>query len=78
MASSAQLSPLIAPKNSGKEELLFSGDPKFGLHGEIMMLILVLVFVIFLVFIVLFLYLKRSHDHPKLAQPELPWALQRP
>ncbi|KAB1224467.1 hypothetical protein CJ030_MR2G016356 [Morella rubra] len=72
MASGAQLSPFVAPSSHEKDELLFSGDPKFALHGEIMMLILLLVFASFLVFVLFFMYAnaKRSHDHPKLAHPE--------
>lgn len=68
MAASAQLPPFMAPSYSQKEELLFSGDPKFALHGEIMMIIIVLFFALFIVFLVLFLYTKRSDDHdlPKL------------
>jgi hypothetical protein len=64
----------MAPNKSQKDqELLFSKDPKFALHGEIMMLVFVLVFALFLAFLVFFLYIKRHHGQPatKLGQPEL-------
>ena len=74
MEASPQLSPFMAPNKSQKDqELLFSKDPKFALHGEIMMLVLVLVFALFLAFLVFFFYIKRHHGQPatKLGQPEL-------
>jgi hypothetical protein len=65
MAGRAQISPpFMAPSYYQKEELLFSGDPKFFLHGELMMIILLLLFSAFIVFLLFFLYIKRSHhDH---------------
>ncbi|KAK9986174.1 hypothetical protein SO802_031125 [Lithocarpus litseifolius] len=71
--ASAQLSPIMAPNNPQRDELLFSEDPHFALHGEILMLVLVLFFALFLVFLLFFLYVKRPQDDQptKLGEPEL-------
>lgn len=71
--ASAQLSPFMAPNNLQRDELLFSEDPDFALHGEIMMLVLVLFFSLFLVFLLFLLYVKRPQDDQptKLGEPEL-------
>lgn len=71
--ASAQLSPFMAPNNPQRDELLFSDDPEFALHGQIMMLVFVLVFALFLVFLLFLLYVKRPQDDlpTKLGEPEL-------
>lgn len=58
--------------NPQKDELLFSGDRNFAVHGEIMLLVLVLLFAFFLLFIIYFLFKRRyNYDSPKLSQSEL-------
>jgi len=71
--ASAQLSPFMAPNNPQRDELHFSEDPDFALHGQIMMLVFVLVFALFLVFLLFLLYVKRPQDDlpTKLGEPEL-------
>ncbi|OAY41526.1 hypothetical protein MANES_09G109200v8 [Manihot esculenta] len=68
----AQLSDSLAPNNNPQnDELLFSGDRNFAIHGEIMLLVLVLLFASFLLFIVCFLCKSKSNDSSKLSQSEL-------
>ena len=75
-ASSQPSAPLAANSaGPGKDELLFSGDRKFAMHGEIMLLVLVLLFASFLIFIAYLLCKRRSNnsysdDSPKLGQSE--------
>ncbi|KAJ9185409.1 hypothetical protein P3X46_005047 [Hevea brasiliensis] len=58
-------------ENPQKDELLFSDDRNFAVHGEIMLLVLVLLFAFFLLFIVYFLCKRRSNDSPNISQSEL-------
>ncbi|XP_050213910.1 uncharacterized protein LOC126665225 [Mercurialis annua] len=64
----------LAPNQN--DELFFSGDRNFAVHGEIMLLVLVLLFSCFLFFIVFFLCKRRSDDYnydsPKLSEPTTP------
>lgn len=60
---SAGLSPAMAPGNFPKQpedEIVFMGDKRYGLHGEILMLVLVLAFSVFLVLLVALPCIKRS------------------
>lgn len=79
MAMSSLFSPSLAPSNPAKDhELLFSDDPKFALHGEILMLVIVLFFVIiFLAFVFLF-YTKCRYTHPKHRDTELVMSKSHP
>lgn len=67
-SSSSSFTASMSPGNSSgyqKDEVRFSADPNFALHGEIMMLIFVLLFVIFLFVLLVSLYLKkRSTNGP--------------
>ncbi|KAJ0088298.1 hypothetical protein Patl1_31400 [Pistacia atlantica] len=64
--SSSSIASMSPGNSSGyqKDEVLFSDDPNFALHGEIMMLIFVLLFVIFLFFLLVSLYLKKRSKGP--------------
>ncbi|KAK9920375.1 hypothetical protein M0R45_028930 [Rubus argutus] len=44
MASIAPFSPSLTPNKSQADGLLTFSDPKFALHGEILLLVLVLLF----------------------------------
>lgn len=65
MASIAPLSDSMSPNNKNstqEDELRVSEDPKFALHGEIMMLIIILLFLIFLSVLLVFLYNKKNQS----------------
>ncbi|KAF5206572.1 hypothetical protein FRX31_003843 [Thalictrum thalictroides] len=51
--SHSSMSPTMAP-DTHQDELLFSGDKKYALHGEIMMVLFILFFAIFLSFLLLY------------------------
>lgn len=64
----------LAPNNTipqKDDELLFSSDRNFAVHGEIMLLVLVLLFALFLLFIVYLLCKRRSNESTKLSQLEV-------
>ncbi|KAF3448059.1 hypothetical protein FNV43_RR08767 [Rhamnella rubrinervis] len=73
MATSSLFSPSSAPSNPVNDhELLFSGDPKYALHGEIVMLVIFLLFITIFIVFLFFLYTKyRPYTHPKLGDSEL-------
>ena len=72
MAARSLVSPSSAPSNPVNDnELLFSGDPKFALHGEILMLVIVLLFVTIFVVFVFLVYTRCRYTHPKLRDTEL-------
>ncbi|XLS48506.1 hypothetical protein HN51_022864 [Arachis hypogaea] len=48
------------PKN-GDDKVYFSSDPKYALHGEILLLVLVLLFTS-LIFLALLIYTRRFRD----------------
>lgn len=65
MASIAPFSDSMLPKNNSntqEDELRVSTDPKFALHGEIMMLVIILLFLIFLSVLLVFLYNKKKQS----------------
>lgn len=60
-----RLSPAMAPGNFPKQpedEIVFMGDKRYGLHGEILMLVLVIVFSVFLVLLVALPCVKRNNS----------------
>ncbi|OUZ99139.1 hypothetical protein BVC80_9077g76 [Macleaya cordata] len=69
------MSPTMAPayhhhhhqqQQQQLDELLFTSDPSFAIHGEILMLVLVILFALFLSFLIFSLFTKRatrSIDH---------------
>lgn len=72
MEMSSQLSPSVSPVDPYNDhELLFSDDPKFALHGEILMLVIVLLFITIFTVFIFFLYKKYRHGRPKLGEGEL-------
>ncbi|KAL9425949.1 hypothetical protein AB3S75_032839 [Citrus x aurantiifolia] len=65
MASIALFSDSLSPNNNNStqgDELRVSEDPKFALHGEVMMLIIILLFLIFLSVLLVFLYNKKNQS----------------
>lgn len=65
MASIAPFSDSMSPNNNNStqgDELRMSEDPKFALHGEVMMLIIILLFLIFLSVLLVFLYNKKNQS----------------
>lgn len=60
--AAASMSPGNSSGHDQKDELLFSDDPNFALHGEIMMLIFVLLFIIFLFVLLFSLYMKKLYN----------------
>lgn len=65
MASIAPFSDSMSPNNNNStqgDELRVSEDPKFALHGEVMMLIIILLFLIFLSVLLVFLYNKKTQS----------------
>lgn len=60
--ASAPLPSSMAPSNPQRDELFFSSDHKFALHGEMMMLFLLLSFALFLLSLVLFRVLKWAYS----------------
>lgn len=65
MASIAPFSDSMSPNNNNStqgDELRVSEDPKFALHGEVMMLIIIFLFLIFLSVLLVFLYNKKNQS----------------
>lgn len=62
------VSPAVSPGNLSprqEDELVFMRDKRYGLHGEILMLVLVASFSLFLVVLVAFPCMKRSRNSPE-------------
>jgi ubiquinone biosynthesis protein UbiJ len=80
----SSVSPAMAPAPGYPNELLFSRDRHFELHGEIMMFVLVAIFSLFILFLVILPCLKRaSHQETEYAgsvtrlKCPLPWLRNR-
>lgn len=66
--------PLMAPTHP-QDDLFFSSDHKFALHGKIMMFFLLVSFALFQLYLLLFCVIKRAYssrrsDPSDLAQPQ--------
>ncbi|KAK2656133.1 hypothetical protein Ddye_009185 [Dipteronia dyeriana] len=72
LSGAASMSPDNNNNDDNNHQLLFSDDPDYALHGEIMLLVLVLLFIIFLFCLVFFIYVKRPRrgGHPRQSPPE--------
>ncbi|KAK1563953.1 hypothetical protein Q3G72_035682 [Acer saccharum] len=62
----------MSPDNNNNHQLLFSDDPNYALHGEIMLFVLVLLFIVLFFCLVFFSYMKRHRrgGHPIQSLPE--------